>query len=223
MILAAHQPQFMPWLGYLHKMARCDVFVLLDDVQFKKNEFQNRNKIWSAEGGRWLTVPVLHKFPQDIREVRVNNEPNWRDKERKTLAQTYSRAAHFKDSWGPWDKMYSMGWDSLLDINLYTIEELRRAFGVRTPMKLSSGLGAEGRATERLVNICRKEGADAYLSGAGGRDYLETGLFEKAGIRLFFQEFKHPVYPQFGGEFVPHLSALDAVFHLGPKAPELLA
>ena len=222
MILAAHQPQFIPWLGYFDKMLHCDLFVLLDDVQFKKNEWQNRNKIWSREGGQWLTVPVLHVFPSEIRAVKINNTAAWKHKHVATLTQTYSHAAAFERSWEPWRKMYDQERASMLEINLYSIEELRKALGVTTPLKLSSGLGVEGRSTERLVALCRKAGADTYLAGAGGKDYMDMKLFEAAGIKVAFQDYPHPVYSQFGGSSVSHLSALDAVFHHGADAAKIL-
>jgi hypothetical protein len=218
MILAAHQPQFLPWLGYFDKMARADAFVLLDDVQFKKNEWQNRNKIWSREGGHWLTVPVVHGHLDEIRAVKLDETSAWRKKHLATLEQTYSRAKHFKAGWEPWRLMYEAPRESLLDINLYSIERVRDALGIKTPMPLSSTLAVEGKSTERLVNLCRKLGADTYLAGAGGRDYMDTSLFDKAGIKVAFQEYRHPVYEQFGGPFVSHLAAIDLLFHLGPDA-----
>lgn len=222
MILSAHQPQFLPWPGYFDKMLRCDVFVLLDDVQFKKNEWQNRNRVWSAGGGQWLTVPVLHRFGAEIREVPVNNAVSWREKQLKTLRQTYSKAPCFSGYFEPWERMYGREWGRLLDINLYTVERLRAALRIDTRMELSSSLGVEGKATERLVNLCRKFGADTYLAGAGGREYMELPLFERAGVRVVFQEFRRPEYPQFGAAFVPNLTALDMVLHLGIEAADAL-
>lgn len=222
MIVAAHQPQFIPWLGYFDKMLQCDLFVLLDDVQFKKNEWQNRNKIWSREGGQWLTVPVIHHFPSEIREVSINNTSAWKHKHAATLRQTYAHARFFDNVWPVWQKMYDADRTTLLDINLYSIDRLREALEVKTPMRLSSELGVEGRSTERLVNLCGKLGADTYLAGAGGKDYMDMALFEKAGIKVSFQDYPHPVYAQFDEVFVSHLSALDVVFHHGPAAPQVL-
>jgi hypothetical protein len=221
MILAAHQPQFLPWLGYFDKMARADAFVLLDDVQFKKNEWQNRNKIWSREGGHWLTVPVVHGHLDEIRAVKLDNTSAWRKKHAATLQQTYSRAKHFKEGWELWRPMYETRAETLLEMNLYSIERVREALAIKTPMPLSSTLGVEGKATERLVNLCRKLGADTYLAGAGGHDYMDLPLFEAAGVKVIFQDYKHPVYEQFGGPFVSHLAAIDLLLHLGPEAARI--
>lgn len=222
MILAAHQPQFIPWLGYFEKMLRADVFVILDDVQFKKNEWQNRNKIWSREGGQWLTVPVLHDFGQEIREVKINETAAWRDKQLKTLKQTYGKAKHFEACNGPWEAMYGRTWETLGELNLHTLNEIRKVLKIETRMPLSSTLGVEGKSTERLVNLCKKLGADVYLAGAGGQDYMDMSLFDRAGIKVGFQDFHHPVYPQFNGQFLSHLTALDMIFHCGAEAAAML-
>lgn len=218
MILAAHQPQFMPWLGYFDKMRRCDVFILLDDVQFKKNEWQNRNRVWSPEGWKWLTVPVLQHFPQGINTVRINNSVSWRDKHLKTLSQSYRAGAHYGEFSGAIEEMYSREWDSLCEINLHSIEMLRKALGVGTRIELSSKADSGGRSTLRLVKLCREFGADTYLAGAGGKDYMDMDLFKQAGIKVVFQEYSHPVYPQPGKTFIPGLSALDIIFNCGSEA-----
>ncbi len=222
MILAAHQPQFLPWLGYFDKMLHCDLFVLLDDVQYKKNEWQNRNRIWSREGGQWLTVPVLHEFPCEIRAVKINDTTQWKHKHVATLTQTYSHAKSFSRHWEPWKKMYDADLGTLLEVNLFTINEIRKSLEIATPMKLSSEMKVEGRSTERLVNLCKAAGADTYLAGAGGRDYMDMGLFEKAGIKVIFQQYAHPVYSQFDAGFVPSLSAVDLIWHHGADAPRIM-
>jgi len=222
MILAAHQPQFMPWLGYFEKMLSSDVFVLLDDVQFKKNEWQNRNRVWSREGPQWLTVPVLHEFPSEIRGVRINETTHWRHKHVQTLTQTYAKAACFPEQWEPFRRLYEQKGQCLLELNLATIEALRRILDVSTPLKLSSELGVDGKSTERLVNLCRKLGAGVYLAGAGGKDYMDMALFEGAGIEVRFQEYAHPVYSQFDGPFVSHLSAFDLICHHGRESSKIM-
>lgn len=215
MILAAHQPQFCPWLGYFDKMRRADVFVFLDDVQFKKNEWQNRNRIKTQNGPAWLTVPVLHNFGQDIRQVRVNNTIDWNKKSQATLKQSYARAKAFSEAADFIEKLLGQPWELLVDINLYSVRWLAERLKVGTETKLSSELGVPGHSTERLVNLCKALGAGTYLAGAGGRDYMDMDLFKKAGIEVQFQDYAHPVYPQLHGEFVPNLSALDLILNVG--------
>src|SRR5208282_4712259 len=124
MILAAHQPQFCPWLGYFDKMRRADVFVLLDDVQFKKNEWQNRNRIKTTNGPAWFTVPVLHDFGQEIREVRINNTGDWQKKSQSTVMQSYARAKALPQATVFLEELFCRRWELLVDINLYTIRWL---------------------------------------------------------------------------------------------------
>ncbi len=97
MIVSVHQPQYLPWLGYFDKIERSDIFVFLDNVQFKKNEWQNRNKIKTSEGWQWLSVPVIHKFMQKISEVKINNTVWWGKKHLNALVTNYSKAPFFKD------------------------------------------------------------------------------------------------------------------------------
>jgi len=217
MILAAHQPQFMPWLGYFDKMLRCDLFVLLDNVQFKKNEWQNRNRVLMNGAPSWLTVPVLHHFGQNINEVRINDAGDWKSRHLKTLKQCYAKTPFFAEMYEQALQLYGPERRLLHEINVDSIELLKENLGIGTRTVLSSTLKLEGVATARLVDLCAKTGADTYLAGAGGHDYMDLELFKKAGIKVIFQEYKHPEYAQGGKTFVPYLSALDLLFHCGPQ------
>jgi len=218
MIIAIHQPQFCPWLGYFDKMRRADLFVILDDVQFEKNNWQNRNRIKTAKGAAWFTVPVSFHFGQTIREVKVNHLTDWQKKYRMTVTQSYARTPGLPGASEFLDRLFGERWESLLALNLYTIEWLGKRLGVTTPMRMSSELRPEGQSTERLVDLCRKLGADTYLAGAGGRKYMDPALFEQAGIRVEVQNYIHPVYRQPHGAFLPQLSALDLVLNMGDQA-----
>ena len=217
MILAAHQPQYLPWLGYLDKIDRADVFVLLDRVQFKKNEWQNRNRIKQAGGWHWLTVPVRHRFPQLIGDVEIA-DPRWRRRHRRSLEAAYRRTAYFETEAAHLDAVYERDWNDLLAINVKTVRHLAQRFGIETPILLGSEFDnlSEEQADERLISLCRLLEADTYLAGAGGMDYMDLSRWRRAGIRVVFQDFHHPVYPQLHGPFVPGLSAADFLFHCGP-------
>jgi hypothetical protein len=222
MILAIHQPNFMPWLGFFDKMRSADRFVILDDVQFIKNEFHNRNRIHTPQGALWLTVPVHFSFGDAVTRVRLAERPNWREKHVKTLHQMYCRAKHFRRLMPELEKLYARPWTTLVDLNLACIELGRELLRVRTPVCRHSESPAAGTATERLVNLCKMHGADTYLAGAGGKSYMDLSLFERAGISVRFQDYRHPIYPQFGGEFMSHLCFLDLVFHAGSDAGKVL-
>ncbi|MBI3454381.1 MAG: WbqC family protein [Candidatus Rokubacteria bacterium] len=224
MKVAVHQPQYLPWLGYFDKMDQVDCFVLLDCVQFKKNEWQNRNRIKTASGWQWLTVPVLHRFPQRISEVRINTTAPWARKHFQALASNYQGAPFFAAHRPFFEALYAREWTSLTDLSLATLRYLVETLGIPTKLVLASTLGVEDGTggTDRLVAICRALGADAYLSGAGGSAYLDPGRFEAAGIRLCVQAFRGPVYPQRFGAFEPNLSIVDLVFNCGPRSLEVL-
>jgi len=223
MIVAIHQPQFMPWLGYFDKLDRCDHFVLLDTVQYKKNEWQNRNRIKTAQGGQWLTVPVRFRFPADIDEVTVNEDTNWRHKHWQSLVTNYSRAPHWEALEPALKELYERPWPELAELNRATVEMLAGALGIGTTTTLASRLeGIGGDPTGRLVDLCRALGADTYLSGAGGASYMDLGQFEEVDIEVIFQQYDHPTYPQLFGEFQSHLSALDLVLNCGPDSLSIL-
>ncbi len=222
MILSAHQPQFMPWLGYFDKIRRSGVFVVLDDVQFKKNEWQNRNRILCPREWQWLTVPVIHHFGQSISSVSVNNSVLWRQKHLKTLRQNYSSAPCYGGFIKFFEELYAREWNNLCGLNISSIEILCGLLDINTKIEISSSLGIKTKGSQRLVDICKKLGADTYLAGAGGKDYMDLGVFEQAGIKVVFQDYRHPVYFQNGKQFLPGLSALDIIFNCGDKAAEII-
>ncbi len=220
--VAIHQPQFMPWLGYLDKMDSADCFILLDTVQYKKNEWQNRNRIKTAQGAQWLTVPVTYQFPARIEEVRVTDSANWRNKHWQALITNYAKAAFWKEHEGNVRALYDGEWERLSDVNRASIEWLRGAFGIATPMRWASELDAEDEPTQRLIDLCRAVGADVYLAGADGRNYMDVERFARARIKVIFQEYEHPSYDQLFGTFESHLSALDLALNCGPRSLEIL-
>jgi len=224
MNVTIHQPQYLPWLGYFDKMDQADCFVVLDHVQFKKNEWQNRNRIKAASGWQWLTVPVLHRFPQQIPDVKINNAVPWSRKHLQTLSVSYRAAPFFEVHRPFFEEVFAREWTLLIDLNLATLSYLLTALGIHTKLILASSLALpeHAGATEHLVAICRALGADTYLSGAGGKDYLNLGCFEEAGVRVRFQAFGCPSYPQRFGAFVPNLSVVDLLFNCGERSLQVL-
>lgn len=218
MLVAIHQPQFMPWLGYLDKIDRADLFVVLDSVQFKKNEWQNRNRIRTAEGWQWLTVPVLHDFGQRLDEVRINESVDWRGKHLRALTMHYARAP-FRDGYLDGLKaIYARPWERLAPLNVAVLRWLLEAFGITTPLRLSSEMALREEPTDRLIDICRTVGATRYLAGAGAAGYMDVPRFLAGGIELEVQDFHHPVYPQCYEPFVPGMAALDLLWNCGEEA-----
>ena len=222
MILAIHQPQYIPWMGYFDKIDKADKFVLLDDVQYKKNEWQNRNKIRTVKRGQWLTVPVIHRFGQKVNQVKIDNSKNWRKEHYKTLVTNYNKAPYFKNHEPFFKITYEHNWEYLVDINIHFIEYLIRSLGISTKLIRSSQLAIKAQKTERLVEICKKLEADIYLSGEGARAYLDLDYFKQNKIEVLFQNFQHPHYAQVYDNFEPFMSIVDLLFNYGDKSLRVL-
>jgi hypothetical protein len=222
MTVAIHQPQYLPWLGYFDKMDRADVFVLLDNVQYKKNEFINRNRIKTAAGWQWITVPVQYRFPERIDQVAIHDGVNWRRQHAQAILTNYGRAPHFAAYRLFFEELFSRPWERVCDLNAHVVRGLADLLGIRREMPLASAWTLGDDPTGRLVDICERLGADTYLSGAGGQGYLDLAQFEAAGIRVVFQAFEHPVYPQRFGPFEPFMSVVDLLFNCGAESLEIV-
>jgi hypothetical protein len=218
MKIAVHQPQFMPWLGYLDKIDRVDAFVLLDNVQFKKNEWQNRNRIRTAQGWQWLTVPVLHQFGQRIDEVRINNRVKWVNQHLRALDMHYARAPNSARFLPELRMIYGTPWDRLVDFNVAVLRWLLRSFGITTPLISASQMTLRDHPTDRLIDICRAVGATVYLAGIGAAGYMDVPRFLSAGIEMEIQAFTHPIYPQCYEPFEAGLAAIDVLLNCGADA-----
>ena len=219
MIAAVHQPQYLPWLGYFDKIDKADVFCFLDNVQYKKNEWQNRNRIKTSAGWQWLTTPVRFQFPEKICEVKINNAVNWRRKHLQAMVTNYRKAPYFSELIEMFERIYATEWEYLADLNIEVIRSILIRLGLeRKTTILASDLTLRNDPNDRLIDICRSLGCDTYLAGAAGADYMDLGRFAEAGIRVVFQEFNHPRYPQLFGDFVPRLSVVDLLFNCGPQS-----
>jgi len=218
MIISIHQPMYIPWIGYFHKMMSADKFVILDDVEFSKNDWFNRNKIKSINGEMWLTVPIIYKDSSNklIKDIIIDNSKNWKRKHLKSIKLNYSKALYINEYIDFIETIFSTDWRFLIDLNLKMIEFIKKELKIEIDIVLSSEMKVQDESTERLISICKKLNADKYLSGLGAKDYLSTELFVKNNIELLFQEFNHPVYQQLHGQFVSHLSIIDLLLNCGP-------
>ncbi len=219
------QPSYLPWLGYFAQLYRSDVFVYYDDVQYDKHSWRNRNRVKTAQGAQWLTVPVLThgKNKPLICDVEIDNRTDWRKKHLATIKQSYARAAHYRDHIAAFEELYARPYGRLLELNLAMMTGLCEMLGLRREMRLSSELGCEGGQCGRLIALCRAVGADVFYEGASGKDYIDGAEFADAGVRLEYQDYKHPTYEQLHGDFVPYLSVIDLLFNCGPRSMEILS
>ena len=229
MKVAIHQPHFLPWLGYLHRMAQVDAFVLLDHVQFERRNYQNRTMIRMNDEARWLTVPVIqHSQKERIADKQVDNRLDgpkwWSPSQFSTLRHAYREAGFFGAYAAQLKQLFETRFERLVDLNQAGLDLLRAAFGIRTRLVRSSELAVEGAKADLIMNICLATGADTLLAGMGGsRGYLDTDAFARAGVRIAYHQFSHPEYAQCGAApFLRGLSALDMLFNCGPRSAELL-
>lgn len=217
MIVAIHQPNYAPWLGYFAKAASADVFVFLDDVQFSKNSYINRVQVDALGQAKWLTVPVSYNFGDAINAVRATDD-GWRDVHLAALRAYYRGAPFEKDVLMFLADVYArLPADNIAAANRALIEALSERLGICPKFVTSSSFGlGELRGDDRLIEIVRQFGANAtYVSGKGGANYQDLAKFAAAGINLVYTDFVHPRYDQGHASFMPGLSVLDALFRLG--------
>ena len=223
MIVAVHQPHFLPWLGYLDRMRSADLFIILDHVQFERRNYQNRTRIRMNDEAQWLTVPVVQQSQKEIiTDKRIDNvtDPRgWGAKQFQTLKHAYRQSPHFKDYAIELQALLEHRWDKLADLDQATLDFLRDALDIRTPLVTSSSLAPASAKSELILELCKAVGADTYLAGMGGsRAYLDREKFQGEGVTIAWQEFKHPEYPQCGAApFIKGLSAVDMLFNCGAE------
>lgn len=223
--VAILQPSYLPWLGYFDQIRRADVFVIYDDVAFDKHGWRNRNRINSANGPLWLSVPVRHKglSGQAIKDVRIDTGRSWMQKHMRSLQQHYARSVYLDTLLPKLDRIYQQQSASLLDLNLSLIKLFMSLLDIKTDLVRSSELNIGGDQSLRLLNICRHFSADTYLSGDAAKSYLNLSLFRKEGIEVQWQHYMHPRYAQyhcqkFGRAFTPYLSIVDLLLSEGENS-----
>jgi len=224
MRLVIHQPNYLPYVGFFHKLSLVDTIVVMDDTQYDK-KFTNRNKIKVPGNWIWLTVPInkKHKFlPNKL--VEINNEVNWQNIHLEKIFHSYLNSKFFKKNYKSFfENIYTKKWNYLFDLNYQLLFQLIDWLGLKIEVIKESELNAKGSSTERLVNICKKIGAETYVSGIGGKEYMDEKIFQTNNIKVEFQDFKCPVYPQvFDGEFIPNLSIIDLLFNNGSDSLSIL-
>jgi hypothetical protein len=224
--VAIHQPNYFPWLGYFAKIARSDVFVLLDDVDYQSGNatsVTNRTRIKTAAGPHRLTVPVVRDSGPGIAQVEIDHRRAWARKHLETLRFAYARSPHRAATLGLAEEVLGRRPSRLAALNADAISAVCGVLGLGTRIVASSTLAvASTDRNGRILEICARLDAAAYLSGAGGRKYNDPARFAEAGIALEYLDFAPPEYPQLHGPFVPNLGVLDALFNVGPDARRLL-
>jgi hypothetical protein len=209
-------------LGYFDKIDAADVFIFLDTVQFKKHEWQNRNRIRTSNGWQWLTVPIIDRFPERIDGVEINAKTDWQRKHCQALRLHYGRAPFWNPLGPELVALLESPWPRLSELNVAVTDLLCRHLGIKTPRLLASSLSAREDPTDRLIDLCRDVGGTAYLAGQSGPSYMDVGRFAEVGIDAQVQVYTHPKYPQRYQPFVSHLAVIDLLFNCGPESLTVL-
>lgn len=222
-IASIRQPGYLPYMGFFKKIQTSDIFVYLDDVQYVRGDWDNRNKIRTFDGSMWLTIPIINKFGQKLNEVKIDNNQDWYNKHRKALKINYQKSKYFYNYWGSIDAILSKKWELLIDLNLTLIEYFKAKLDIKTKTILSSELKIDSKGSEKLLQICKKVGAKTYLSGEIGRNYLNEKIFQNEGIVVLYEKFRHPTYKQIYKNFMPNMAIVDLLFNEGDYSKEIIS
>ena len=226
MRVAIHQPNFMPWLGYFHKMSMVDVFVLLDDVQVPQGKsFASRVLIKTNAGELWISVPTNNKSDkEDYHNIQIVNS-NWKEKSLKTIKLAYQKAPFFKDYFDEFSSIYLSRHEKLFDLNHDLLIFIKKSLHLKTELKLSSQLTNDPNLTgeQKILALLESLSATTYVSGAGAgsRRYIIEADFNTRNIKLVWQQFQPPHYNQLHGPYIPNLSAIDYLFNCGANTEQV--
>ena len=223
--IAIMQPTYLPWCGYFALMEYVDIFVILDQVQFAKRSWQQRNQIKTKDGVQWLTVPVLTKGKRDqlISDVSIDKTVNFSKRHIASISHNYSKTKYYKEYSKDIYECIENENSSLLELNLSLITKIREQLGINSKIIISSDLGCNGSKDALLASICKKLGASQYISPEGSREYMDKSQeFNEAGIPFDYFNFTHPKYSQLTDPFIPYMSIIDLLFNCGPDSIRLL-
>ena len=224
MILTAHQPVYLPWLGLFHKIALAETFVYFDQVQYLPKDWMNRNKIRTKSGSIWLTVPVLRKGYLDLKtsEIEINNSIDWQKKHFRSISLNYKKSPYFENYIPFFEDVYSRQWKFLGELNEYMLKWFLDELGIKVNFLNANDFKFQGEKSSLILNMCKELNASTYIFGMLGKDYADVQEFEKNNIGLIFQNYNHPKYSQLYREFISHMSVIDLLFNHGPKSLEII-
>ena len=221
---AVMQPTYLPWIGYFEMIDASDIFVFLDDVQFQRKSWQQRNIIKGPNGSVKLTVPVLQKGKrfQRIDQVVINNQENWAKRHLKSIEIAYLKSPYFKQYLPAFKSLYEKKYERLVDLNVSFIYMLMELLCIRTPTILSSSLNINSKANMKIIEICRILEVDELYDAAGAVNFINDELFQEANVRVVYQDYRHPKYNQLHGDFISHMSVVDLLYNEGPRSLEVI-
>jgi len=217
------QPGYMPNIGFFKKIQSSDIFVFLDDVQFSKDSFDNRNKIKTIHGSEWITVPLKRPvFEKKLNQVSISYITNWIKDHSNKILDSYNSTAYFSSYWYDIEKILNKNYEYLIELNFELINYFLKILQISKELIKSSELGITTTKTERLIEICSKLNVTTYISGIGGKNYLDKSLFKNSKINLKFENFVHPSYNQLHGTFMKNMSIIDLLFNEGSNSINII-
>lgn len=224
MILTAHQPVYLPWLGLFHKIALADKFVSFNQVQYQPKDWNNRNRVKTQKETIWLSVPVLRKGYLDgtISDIEINNDIPWGRKHWNTLLHNYAKAPHFNKYADFFETVYSQEWSKLVDLNESMLRWFLETLGIDIDVFSAGDFDFQGQKSDLVLDMCKTLNADTYIFGAQGEGYADVQSFLDGGVKPIFQDYNHPVYPQQYGGFASHISIVDLLFNCGDSSLDIL-
>ena len=231
-ILVAHQPEFLPWLSYISKATMGDVYFIVDTVQFKKETFQNRNKIRikNEQGWQWLTIPLVSAKKQvmDWPEIKIDSNDNWKKKHLNSIRLSYGKTPYFNEIYSELEKIYyDFEGEFLVEFVVSITKYAFNKFNINIPVYRTSelkklGYNLDGEKSDLAINMCKVVQAKSFIFGQYGRRYIEKEKFLNNNIEFAFQKFNHPVYSQMHGEFISQMSFIDLLFNHGEESINIL-
>jgi len=221
--VSIHQPNYLPWMGLIHKICNSDIFVIFDDVQLVRGKsYVIRTQINTSGGAKWISVPVENKNEfLKINQIKINNKISWQDEHWNKIFENYHKTKFFEEYSENFKIILYEKWNSLVEMNFAFIKEILNILEIQKNIKFSSELGVDGLGTEKIINIIKAVNGNEYISGTGkgsSRYIIDNEeKFEKNSIKLSFQKFEQPKYNQISSDFVPNLSIIDSIFNIGSK------
>lgn len=218
------QSNYIPWRGYFDLIDDVDLFIFYDDVQYTKNDWRNRNRIKTANGLIWLTIPVLFKLSEktSIQDAKIDYKKHWLRKHEDSILFSYAKAPFFKDYAEDLFSILNKKYVTISELNITLIKWIMQKININTEIKMSSEFRSTGIKTARLINILKQAGATSYLSGPSAKAYLDAKMFRTAGIDLEYKGYEYIEYPQLYGKFEPQVSIIDLLFNCGENSIEYL-
>ena len=218
------QPGYLPNIGFFNKIQSSDVFIHLDDAQYAKDRFDNRNKIRTKDGFEWLTVPLKRPvFGKKLNEVLISYSNDWQKNHLNLIFENYQKTDYFSSYWNSIEHLIKKKHKKLINLNFELINFIINELKISTTIKLSSNFNTKKLKTEKLLELCNHVNTTTYISGISGKDYLDEKLFSNSGIKVVYENFIHPIYNQFHGEFIEHMSIIDLLFNVGENSSKNLS